>query len=61
MDLSFSTFMKMTKPGPQEPCPTCHCWGLRRYSEPATPDDEKMICTNRRCTASPFHRGEPSE
>lgn len=56
MDLSFSAFMNMTKPGPQEPCPTCGLWSLRRYAEPASPDDEKVICTSIRCTSSPLYR-----
>jgi len=58
MDLSFSAFLAQTKPGPQEPCPTCQTWGLRRYAEPSEPEVEKVICTNRRCSASPFYRGE---
>ena len=57
MDLSFTAFLKQTKPGPQKPCETCHTWGLRRYTEPTAPDDEKVICTNRDCSSSPFHRG----
>lgn len=55
MDLSFSEFLKLTKPGPQEPCPTCETWSLRRYAEPADPDNEK-ICTNIECSDSPLFR-----
>jgi hypothetical protein len=54
MDLSLSTFLKLTKPGPQEPCPTCETWSLRRYSETGEPENEKVICTNARCSDSPF-------
>jgi hypothetical protein len=60
MDLSFSAFLAQTKPGPQEPCATCHTWGLRRYTDPSQPEVEKVICTNHECSTSPFHReGHP--
>lgn len=58
MDLSFSAFLKLTTPSPRQPCPTCHTVGLRCYREPTEPDVEKVICTNRRCSDSPFYRGE---
>jgi hypothetical protein len=60
MDGSFSAFMKQTKPGPQKPCPTCNTWGLRTYTEPTQPEVERVICTNRRCSASPFHPDGPA-
>jgi hypothetical protein len=58
MDLSFSTFLKLTTPGPQHRCPSCETWSLRRYSETGNPEDEKVICTNRRCSDSPFFRAD---
>lgn len=60
MDRSFSAFMKLTKPGPSAPCPICNTFALRRYTEPTSPDDEKIICTNSGCPTSPFHRDNPA-
>jgi hypothetical protein len=58
MDLSFSTFLKLTTPGPPHACPNCKTWGLRRYSETGGASDEKVICTNQRCSDSPFFDGD---
>jgi hypothetical protein len=53
---SFDDWLKTTKPAPQEPCPECGCWSLRRGASPDTPGDERVVCTMSECEASPFYR-----
>jgi hypothetical protein len=55
--LPFREFMAQTKPGPQHRCPTCQTFGLRTYTEPGS-QEEKVVCTNKRCADSPLHRDE---
>jgi len=57
MPASFGDWLDSTKPGPQEPCPECGCWSLRRGASPDAPGDEKVVCTMLECEASPFYRG----
>jgi hypothetical protein len=57
-DSSFSEFMKTTRPGPpQQRCDSCQTASLRTRTNPVTQEDE-VICTNIRCSASPLHREE---
>lgn len=51
----FGEWMMATKPGPQEPCPECRCWGLRLAAVPDSPGEEKVICTNSKCEACPWY------
>lgn len=51
----FNEFMQNTKPGPQRRCAGCDTFSLRTYTEPAT-QEESIVCTNIRCSASPLHR-----
>jgi hypothetical protein len=53
----FNELLKYTKPGPKRRCVTCQTYSLRLYTEPGTLD-EKVVCTNPACRASPFHREE---
>lgn len=52
---SFREFMKHTKPAPQPRCPECETIGLRTYVDPET-REEKVVCTNIRCAASPLRQ-----
>jgi hypothetical protein len=56
MPQPFAEWLATTKPGPQEPCPECGCWSLRRGASPDTPGDERVVCTMGECEASPFYR-----
>jgi hypothetical protein len=52
---SFDSWLKATEPGPQEPCPECGCWSLRRCADPDNPGEETVVCTMIDCEASPFY------
>jgi hypothetical protein len=56
MPQPFGQWLDSTEPGPQEPCPECGCWSLRRAAPSDNPAGEKMVvCTMVRCKASPFY------
>lgn len=56
MPASFADWLTATRPGPREPCAECGTWSLRHGAPPDNPSDEKTVCTNPECDASPFHR-----